>query len=206
MASTISSRKLTLSDIADLREYERDRIEYRSQIISLKVKRRVSVGPIVTLVFENRDTMKFQIQEMARVERLITDEAIQAELDIYNPLIPDPEHLQATLMLELTTEEQLREWLPKLVGIERSVKVRIGEDGASQTDVVSIPEASHEAQLTREESTASVHYIGFAFTPEQVERFANEPVSIVIEHEHYNHATPLGQESIKELLSDLRAD
>lgn len=206
MAATTNPRKLSLSDIADLREYERDRLEYREKIIALKARRRVSVGPIVTLVFENRDTMKFQIQEMARVERLMTDEAIQGELDVYNPLIPDPGHLQATLMLELTTKEELMEWLPKLVGIERAVKVRIGAGGGDQTDVVSIPEKSHEAQLTREETTASVHYVGFEFTPDQVERFGKEPVSLVIEHEHYNHATPLGADTIQEMLSDLKDD
>ena len=87
MAST--NGKLTLDDISDQRAYERERVDFRTHVIALKKCRRVHVGPIVTLVFENRDTIRFQIQEMARVEKLITDEAIQGELDTYNTLIPE---------------------------------------------------------------------------------------------------------------------
>ncbi|MFP3906917.1 MAG: DUF3501 family protein [Acidimicrobiales bacterium] len=203
MSTSTSSRKLTLADIADQRAYERERDEFRRQIVALKRTRRVSVGPVVTLLFENRDTIRFQIQEMARVEKLISDEAIEGELKVYNPLVPDPGMLCATLFLELTEEEQLREWLPKLVGIERAVKLRIGE-GDDAVEVSCIPEASHEAQLTREETTASVHYIWFQLTPDQIERFATGPVSVVIDHDHYQHSTPLAPETVDELLSDLR--
>src|SRR5688572_22787348 len=170
--------KLTLADISDLRAYERERADFRTQVIALKKRRRIPVGPIVTLVFENRDTIRFQIQEMARVEKLITDEAIQNELDTYNPLIPEPRTLCATLFLELTSEAQLREWLPKLVGIERSVAIRIGE-GAQADLVRAVPEDAHDQLLTREETTASVHYVRFELTADQVERFAAEPLALV---------------------------
>ena len=82
-------RRLALDDIADARAYERERAQFRDRVNALKKKRRVAVGPFVTLVFENRDTIRFQIQEMARVEKLYSDEAILHELDTYNPLIPD---------------------------------------------------------------------------------------------------------------------
>ena len=101
-----------------LRAYEREREEFRKPIIALK-KRRGSRRPVTTFVFENRDTIRFQIQEMARVEKLISDEAIEGELRAYNPLIPEPGSLSATLFIELVDEAQLREWLPRLVGIER---------------------------------------------------------------------------------------
>jgi len=94
--------KLTVADIADVRAYERERAEFRARIIELKRRRRVHIGPIVTLLFENRDTIQFQVQEMARAERLHSDEQIQTELDIYNPLIPSPGELSATLFIELT--------------------------------------------------------------------------------------------------------
>ena len=81
--------KLTLEDIADLRAYEREREDFRARIIELKTRRRVHVGPILTFVFENRDTIRFQIQEMARAEKIISDEGIEAELRAYNPLIPE---------------------------------------------------------------------------------------------------------------------
>ena len=123
----MSTRNLTLDDIADARAYEREREEFREHIKALKLKRRVEVGPFVSLVFENRDTIRFQIQEMARVEKILTDEGIQTEIDIYGALIPEPGHLAATLFLELTSEGDLRLWLPELIGIERSVELRIGE-------------------------------------------------------------------------------
>ena len=111
-------RDLTLDDVLDLRAYERVRGDYRAKVIAMKKNRRVALGPIMTLVFECLDTVRFQVQEMARVEKIISDEAIQTELDIYNRLLPAPGELSATLLIELITEADLREWLPKLVGVE----------------------------------------------------------------------------------------
>src|SRR5205809_7899817 len=152
--------KLTLDDIADLREYEGERKTFRAHVIALKKKRRIGVGPFVTLLFENRDTIRFQIQEMARAERMLSDDAIQTELDVYNPLIPEPGRLSATLFVELTSKDELEEWLPKLVGIERAVELHIGK-GADADTVISEVEEAHEEQLTRTDVTASVHYIRF---------------------------------------------
>jgi hypothetical protein len=198
----MSDRKLTLADIADLRAYERERDAFREHVIALKKRRRISVGPHLTLVFENRDTIRFQIQEMARAERILTDEGIETELRIYNPLIPEPGHLSATLFLELTTDEELRTWLPKLVGIERSVVLRL----ADGTELRCQPDADHEAQLTREEVTASVHYVGWTFTPQQIDTFADGGVTLVVDHPEYRYETALSEDNIAELLTDLRPD
>jgi hypothetical protein len=192
--------KLTLDDIADLRAYEREREAFRDHVIALKRKRRVGIGPIVTVVFENRDTVRFQIQEMARAERMLTDEAIQIELDVYNPLVPEPGQLAMTLFIELTDKDGLMDWLPKLVGIERSLELRL-HDG---TVVACTPESAHEAQLTREEITASVHYVYFELTPEQVEVFDAGPVVLAVHHPNYDEATDLSDDTRKELLADLR--
>lgn len=197
------SRKLTLDDIADLRAYEREREEFRARVIELKARRRVALGPFVTVVFENRDTIRFQIQEMARVERLLTDEAIEIELKTYNPLVPEPGELAMTLFIELTSDADLREWLPKLVGIERSLVLRVGE-GDGMRSIAATPEDAHAANLTREETTASVHYLHFHLTPEQVDAVAAGPVTLALEHEAYDHATALRDETVQELLTDLR--
>jgi uncharacterized protein DUF3501 len=191
--------KLTIDDITDLRAYEREREGFRERIIALKKRRRVHVGPVVTFVFENRDTIRFQIQEMARAERMLTDEAIQTELDVYNPLIPEPGELSATLFIELTTEAELREWLPKLVGIERAVELRIGD-----RVVTGGPEAAHEAQLTRDEITASVHYVRWVLSPDEVEAFAAGPVVLAVNHPDYTFDTALAEGTRAELLGDLR--
>jgi hypothetical protein len=193
--------KLTLDDIADLRAYEREREGFRSHVIALKKQRRVAIGPFVSVVFENRDTVRFQIQEMARVERLLSDEAIETELRTYNPLIPGAGELAATLFLELTTKEELQTWLPRLVGIERAVELRIA-DGAHV--VRCRPDADHEQQLTRDEITASVHYIHFSLSDAEVEAFAAGPVELAVNHPAYAHVTTLGDNSRASLLEDLR--
>ncbi len=200
-ATTVpASRKLTLADIADLRAYERERSAFREHVIELKRRRRVEVGTIVTFVFENRDTIRFQIQEMARVEKLISDAAIEGELRAYNPLIPEPGTLSATLFIELTSKEALMEWLPKLVGIERAVRLRLADGSV----VAAVPDEGHDSQLTRDDVTASVHYVRFELTPEQVDAFGAGPVTLALEHPAYREDVELAPFTVAELLTDLR--
>jgi hypothetical protein len=191
---------LTLADVLDLRAYERVREEYRARIIARKQLRRVALGPIMTLVFESVDTVRFQIQEMARVEKIISDEAIQVELDIYNRLLPQVGELSATLFIELTSDALLREWLPKLVGVERALGIAIGGD-----IVASAPEEAHAAALVRETVTPAVHYLRFGFSPAQVAAFADsEEVALVARHPEYEARTVLPDPVRQELLGDLR--
>ncbi len=199
---------LTLDDIADQRAYERERDEFRLRVIEAKKLRRVSVGPVVTLVFENRLTVRFQVQEMARAERMVTDEQIQHELDVYNLLLPARGELSATLFIELTSEEDLRSWLPRLVGIERAAQFRLGP-GAEPVVVAAVPEASHESALTREETTSAVHYVRFAFSDDQIAAFAAGPVRLAVDHPHYPDGQPgvlLGEGTRAELLGDLAGE
>jgi Protein of unknown function (DUF3501) len=191
---------LTLDDVLDLRAYERVRDDYRARVIRRKQQRRVGLGPIMTLVFECLDTVRFQVQEMARVEKIISDEAIQVELDIYNRLLPGPGELSATLFIELTSEAELREWLPKLVGIERAIGVSFDGDL-----VASEPEAEHAAALTRDTVTPAVHYLRFGFSEAQVAAFATAS-EVVLEslHPEYPARTVLAPEVRQELLGDLQ--
>lgn len=194
--------KLCIDDIADLREYERQRAEFRTDVIALKKRRRISVGPVITMLFENRETIRFQIQEMARAEKIFTDEGIQTELDIYNPLIPEPGHLAATLFIELTADDQMREWLPKLVGIERHVVFRLG-DGPDADWVRCTVDPDHEKQLTRDEITAAVHYIHFSFSANQIDLLRSRPSALVVDHPEYVFETQLNSDNIAELTADL---
>ena len=203
-------KKLTVDDIADLRAYERERAEFRARIIAMKKQRRIGLGDLLTITFENTDTMRFQVQEMARAEKMLTDEAVAHEVDTYNELIPGPGELSGTLFVELTTDDLLREWLPKLLGIQRAVRFEVGDGTGGDAEIVpAIPE--DEERLTRDDITATVHYLKFRFTPEQQAAFGTGSaetsvpggnVRIVVEHPEYRAAVELTAEQRAELAQD----
>lgn len=191
------TRKLTTADILDLRAYERVRDEFRREVIALKKRRRITLGAFVTLVFENATTMRFQIQEMARAEKMLRDDQIEHEVATYNALIPDVGQLSATLFIELTDEWQLREWLPRLVGIHEAIAFALA-DGSTVRGYD--PEAD---RLTRDDVTAAVHFLKFEFTPAQRASFAAGPVALVCDHAAYPFRAELGTELRDELRADL---
>lgn len=197
----MTSRKLSLGDIADVRAYERERDTFRPRVIELKRRRRVHVGTVITFLFENRDTIRFQIQEMARVEKLITDADIQTELDIYNPMVPEPGQVCATMFIELTSDDQMREWLPKLANVEHSVLLAL----SNGERVRGLLDEQHAEGLTRDHVTAAVHYLSWDLTPDQVAAFAAGPVRIEIDHPAYLESTELSDTTHAELLADLSA-
>jgi hypothetical protein len=190
--------KLTLDDIKDQRAYERERAEFRARIIAMKKRRRIQLGPLLTITFENTDTMRFQVQEMARVERMLTDEQIQHEVDTYNELIPGPGQLSATLFIEIDDKERLYEWLPKLVGIQRAVSFWL-PDGS-----VVRGEPLDEEYLVREETTTTVHYLKFSFIAEQADALSQSGARLVVDHQHYDAVVELSDEQRDELVGDLR--
>jgi len=197
---TPSNRKLVLSDILEQRAYERIRETRRAEIIELKRRRRIALGTIVTVMFENRDTMQSQIQEMLRVERVVSDEGVLEEIKAYNPMIPEVGQLCATLFIELTNDEQMREWLTKLVGIERAIAIKL----ANGEVVKAVVDEGHAEQLTRETVTAAVHYIRFEFTPQQVQEFAKGNVQVISTLSNYLEAVELADFTVAELLTDLQ--
>lgn len=193
-------RALGLDDITDLRAYERVRDEYRRRVIELKRRRRVGLGPVISLVFENPETVRFQVQEMARAEQITTDDGIRGELEVYNRLLPGDGELSATMFIELTSEDQLREWLPRLLGIERAIGIELGSGEVA----MSTPEESHAEALTRADITSAVHYVRFALSPGQVEALEAGPAALVARHPAYEARTPLGDATRAELVGDLR--
>ena len=200
-----TSGPLTLEDIADQRAYERERDEFRRQVIEVKKRRRIAVGPVVTLLFENRMTIRFQVQEMARVERMATDRQIQHELDVYNQLLPTNGELSATLFVEMTDDAAMRQWLPRLVGIEQSCVLRIGE-APDAVSVTSVPETEHEAALTRDDVTSAVHYVRFPLGAAHADALVAGPAVLAIDHPAYPEGLPgtlLGDATRAELAADL---
>ena len=193
-------RKLTVDDIVDHRAYERERGEFRAKIIAMKGRRRIALGDLVTIVFENTDTMRWQVQEMARAERMLTDDAIAGEVATYNELIPDPGELSATLFIELTSDELLREWLPKLREVEFAVRFDLGPRDASASRVVAVPR--DEERLTRDDITTTVHYLRFPFDAEQRELLASGPARLVVDHPEYKVWVELNDAQRAELAGD----
>jgi hypothetical protein len=192
-------RKLTRADIKDLREYERERDEFRAEIIAAKKRRRIPLGDLMSIVFENAATMRFQIQEMARAERMLRDEQIDHELETYNVLIPDDGELSGTLFIEINDDEALRYWLSRLVGIHEHVRMVVGDD-------VVTAQGEDLERLTREDTTPTVHYLKFAFTPEQRAAFADgPPARLVVDHPEYQVDVTLTDEQREELVGDLAA-
>jgi Protein of unknown function (DUF3501) len=191
-------RKLTNADIKDLREYERERDQFLAEIISLKKKRRIPLGDMMTVVFENAATMRFQIQEMARAERMLRDEQIAHEIDVYNDLIPGDGQLSATLFIEINESAALEYWLPRLVGIEDYVKFVVGDD------VVPAEEINAE-RLTREDITSTVHYLRFQFTEGQQRAFGDGPVRLIVDHPEYPVDVTLSDEQRDEIVGDFAA-
>jgi hypothetical protein len=190
-------RKLTVDDIVDHRAYERERDDFRRHIIELKRRRRVALGELLTIVFENTDTMRWQVQEMARAERMVTDDAIATEVATYNELIPDAGELSGTLFVELTDDALLREWLPKLIGIQHHVHVELAD--GSRVDA--LPE--DEERLTREDVTATVHYLKFPLTRERQRLFADGPTHVVVDHPEYHARAELSADQRAELARDV---
>ena len=155
-------KKLSRSDLYSLEEYSTLRKEFRQQVIAHKKNRRVPLGDIAALYFEDRLTMQYQIQEMLRVERIFESEGIQEELDAYNPLIPDGGNLKATFMIEVADEDERRRRLADLKGIEDEVWLRV--DGFDPVFAI----ADEDMDRENEEKTSSVHFMRFELTPEMV--------------------------------------
>ena len=199
MPPTAVTRKLTVDDILDLRAYEKVRAEKKTEVLEIKRRRRIELGTFVTVMFESRDTMWYQIQEMLRAERVISEEGVVDELRAYNPLIPEAGQLCATVFIELTSESAMREWLTKLVGIEKSFRILLGNG----REVSPVTDEQHDEALTRDDVTAAVHYIRFEFGPDDLAAFREGPVTLVCVHPNYREAMELADFTVEELARDL---
>ncbi len=154
--------KLTRGDLYSLEQYSQVRPEFRAQVMGHKKNRRIPLGPIAALYFEDRLTMHYQIQEMLRAERIFESEGIQEELDAYNPLIPDGSNWKATFMIEVPDERERRDKLAELRGIESDIWVRI--DGFDPVFAV----ADEDLERENAEKTSSVHFLRFELTAPMV--------------------------------------
>ena len=184
------------SDLLNIIDYEKQRDTYRSELIDYKKNRRFKLGPNILITFENSKTMKFQIQEMMRAERMVHDSQIEEELNVYNPLIPGGDELSATLFIEITDPEKIRPVLDSFIGLTEGANVFFEIDGEKVV-------AEFEEGREKEDNISSVHYIRFPFTEEQKNNFVKNSslISIHIDYGEYSHSIVL-DDNMKNSLAD----
>ena len=192
-------KKLGLSDVKNIYEYEKVREETRRCIVELKRRRRVQVGKHLCFVFENRETALFQIQEMCRVERIVDDAKVQEEVDVYNDLIPDDSQLSATLLIEIEDKSQIQLVLDRLMGIDAGehVWMQVGKEYA-------IPGRFEPGRSDEKRGKISaVHFVRFAIPPEAIKAFTEQDVYLALDHPGERARTRIPDEVRASLLEDL---
>ena len=188
-------KPIVLSDLMNIIEYEKVRNDYRSELMDYKKKRRISLGPNITITFENRKTMKFQIQEMMRAERMVHDNQIQEEIDVYNSLLPLVNGLSATLFIEVTDEVQIRPVLNQFIGLT---------EGKAVYFEIEDQKVYAQFETGREESNkiSSVHYIQFNFNATAKAAFLENPESVKLII-NYNYSETINEVMHKSWSEDL---
>jgi hypothetical protein len=175
-------KKLTRQDLLSLEQYAAERTRLRSEVIAHKQVRNVQVGPNMTWCFEDYTTIRYQILEMLRAERIFESDGIQGELDAYNPLIPDGANWKVTLLLEFPDPDERRTALEKLIGVENRCWIRVSE----MERVFAI--ADEDMDRTTDEKTSAVHFLRFELTPSMVEAMkSGASLSIGVDHDNYRH-------------------
>ena len=191
-------KPIVISDLMNIIEYEKVRNDYRSELMDYKKMRRISLGPNITITFENRKTMKFQIQEMMRAERMVHDNQIQEEIDVYNSLLPLVNGLSATLFIEVTDEAQIRPVLSQFIGLT---------EGKAVYFEIEDQKVYAEFETGREESNkiSSVHYIQFNFNATAKAAFLENPesVKLIINYKNYNYSVTINEGMHKSWSEDL---
>lgn len=193
-------KPITIVDLLPNIEYEKRRAEFRSRIISFKKNRGLNLGPLIRIVFENRETVLFQIQEMLFVENTTDPEKRKEEIHVYSDMIPTRNVLKATLMIEIVDESRIRGTLDNLRGLDREPYIHLvfGEERVT---------ALFEPDRSTDEKLSSVHYVTFPFDERQRTLFlglpSSEKVALLSDHPRYSAMVWLPSEMVQGLRNDL---
>ncbi len=188
--------KLTRDDLFSLEEYAEKRPDFRAMVMEHKKHRKVHLGENMTLYFEDRLTMQYQIQEMLRIEKIFEKDGIQEELDTYAPLIPDGRNLKATFMVEYDDVDERKDALGKLMGVEDKVWVQVkGFDKAYAI-------ADEDLERDNAEKTSAVHFMRFELSDEMAQAVkAGQDISVGVEHENYSFTVDSLAKPVRDSLS-----
>jgi len=191
-------KKLNREDLFSLEQYSEQRATFRSRVLEHKKDRRVDVGPNLTLYFEDRLTVQYQVQEMLRIEKIFEAAGILEELEAYNPLIPDGNNLKCTAMLEFGDVDVRRERLSQLVGIEHLVWIRV--DGHDRVFAIS----NEDLERSTSEKTSAVHFMRFELTTEMIAALKQGAMLIFgSEHAGYPYSNEVPTATREALIKDL---
>lgn len=193
--------RLTRSDLMSLEAYSTARQDFRAKVLEHKRNRSVAIGPSATWCFEDQLTIQYQVQEMLRVERIFEADAIQEELDAYNPLIPDGTNWKATFLIEFPDAEERRTRLAKLRGIEDRCWIEV--EGAERVWAI----ADEDLERENDEKTSAVHFLRFELTPAMAAQVrSGAALAAGIDHDNYRHSvSPLPRNVRDSLAKDLEA-
>ncbi len=191
--------QLSASDLDSLEKYSLIRNEFRQQVMAHKKDRRVTIGEHATLYFEDTMTIRYQVQEMLRIEKIFEADGIQEELNVYNPLIPDGTNWKATFMLEYADENERKVALAKLRGIDKHIWVQVNDCEKVR------PIANEDLERETEDKTSSVHFMRFELDQQMVEKAkAGAAISMGIDHPEYQATIDVIDENVRaSLVSDL---
>ncbi|MCM0613696.1 DUF3501 family protein [Marinobacter sediminum] len=192
--------QITRDSLLTLEAYARQRPQLRAEAMALKKKRSVFIGPNVTLQFENEATIRYQIQEMLRIEKTFEEEGIEEELEAYNPLIPDGDNFKATMMIEFTDPAERNIKLTELRKIENHTYIQVsGHDRCYAF-------ADEDMDRANDSKTSAVHFLRFQLTPDMVQSAKQGvPLAIGIDHPGYNHRIDeISPDAQGSLLQDLK--
>jgi len=190
--------RIQRQSLLSLEAYARERAGFRSRVMEHKQQRTVRLGESVTLIFEDELTIRYQVQEMLRVERIYEEQRIQDELETYNPLVPDGRNFKATMLLEFPDPEERRRWLATLIGIEDKVWVQV--PGLERVWAI----ADEDLERETEQKTSAVHFLRFELTDAMAAALkSGAGLSIGVDHPQYKVTLEAALKVRDSLLSDL---
>ncbi len=189
---------ITRDSLLSLEAYARQRGEFRARVLAHKKNRILHLGEHVTLVFEDELTIRYQIQEMLRIERTFEEAGILDELEAYNPLVPDGSNFKATMMIEYAEVEERRQWLPRLIGVEDRIWMQV--DGQPKVWAI----ADEDLDRENDDKTSAVHFLRFELSPPMKQALrAGAGLSFGVEHASYSAHAPVPDGLRASLLNDL---
>ena len=191
-------KKLTNKDLLSLEEYDTNRETIKTEVIESKKHRSISIGKNIVLLFESLETIKYQVQEMLRIEKIFKKEEIEEEIGAYQALIPDGNNFKATMLIMYPDVEERRKMLEKLNGIENKMWLSINQSSKIYAM------ADEDLDRANDEKTSAVHFLRFQLNSEEVDLFKNsDNIQFGVDHDEYSTSINVTRDTYKSLLKDL---